>query len=127
MHGQVTGTALDQITNKLYFVFPLRPKDVKFLNTVIYGDDLFWINYWSLTHFVFGLVWGLLGRVWPDILTLRGLLLFHTIFEIWEFWASGYFSAKRQVILPELVDVAMDTLFALAGFWASTAFWGPSQ
>jgi len=116
LHGRTVGTPLDNITNRLYFIFPLSKNAVEWLNTVIYKDDIFWINYWSLTHTLFGIFWGLLYK-WNPFFNLQNLIIFHTIFEIWEFWAGGYFSGTREIILPEIIDTLMDTLFAIGGFY----------
>lgn len=115
--GQVTETPLDLVTNRLLFTFPLNEKQISFLNTVIYQDDLFYINYWSLTHTFFAMIWGFMMLQWPSHFTVFRYLMVHTLFEIWEMWAGGYFSGRFQLTLPELVDGVMDTLFGLAGIY----------
>lgn len=113
--GQTTNSPLDLVTSRLLFIWPLTDSQVKWLNTVIYQDSLFYINYWSLTHTFFGMIWGLFMLRWPKIFTIGQYILLHTIFEIWEAWAGGYFSGRFKMTLNELVDGLMDTLFGLAG------------
>ena len=118
LHGQVTGTPLDLITKRLYFIWPLTDRQVEWLNTKIYQDDLFLINYWSFTHTLFGMLWGYLSagfRFWP---TLLSYLITHSIFELWELWAGGYigFHPLYRLDYREIADVIMDTLFGIVGF-----------
>lgn len=127
--GQVTETPLDLVTSRLLFTFPLNSQQVEWLNTVIYEDDVFYINYWSLTHTFFGMIWGLLMvcifYYFPSIssyLTVTNYLILHTLFEIWEMWAGGYFTGEFELTLQELVDGVMDTLFGLAGVFLVLRF-----
>ena len=86
LHGQQTGTPLDAITNRLFFIWPLSENHVEWLNTTIYTDDLFWINYWSLTHMLYGFLWGLFFYNYGFWVALFSFLVTHTIFEVWELW-----------------------------------------
>ena len=135
LHGKITNTPLDLVTKRLYFVVPINNKTIDFLNTIIYKDNLFWINYWSLTHTLFGIFWGILGRLTKQIglatsslFGIWGYLMIHTLFEIWELWAGGYFphcldpNKKFNFNINELIDVLMDTLFGLMGYWSSKLF-----
>lgn len=118
LHGKETGTPLDLTIQKLYFLFPLSKKQVEFLNTIIYKDEYFWINYWSLTHTGFGMFWGLMNKlVHPKIFSLHNFVWFHTIFEIWELWAGGYLTGKQPLTIQELLDVLMDSLFGIFGYY----------
>jgi hypothetical protein len=56
------------------------------------------------------------------IFTLGGLLVFHTLFEIWELWAGGYLTKIRTLDFPEMVDVVMDTIFSLIGYLIAHLF-----
>lgn len=116
LHGQKTKTPLDLITERLFFVFPLNDKQIQFLNTIIYKDDLFWINYWSLTHTLFAMIWALIGKIIP-VFNLKNYLIFHTTFELWELWAGGYLTGEHALTIQELVDGLMDTLFGIVGFY----------
>jgi len=117
IHGQMTQTPLDLVTERLFFLIPLTKEQVKWLNTVIYSDNLFWINYWSLTHTLVALFWGILHVMWPDVFSIRNYLIAHTLFEIWELWAGGYLTGKQKLIIQEVVDIIMDTLFGLMGIY----------
>lgn len=118
LHGQKTNTPLDLITERLYFVWPLSKRQIEWLNTVIYNRYPFWINYWSLTHFGWGVIWALLGSLsnQKGVFSLPGLLIFHTVFELWELWAGGYLSGAHILDVAEFVDIVMDTVFAVLGF-----------
>lgn len=124
IHGQITKSALDQVTERLFFVWPLTEKQVEWLNTVLYKDDLFWINYWSFTHTLIGFFWGLLYLWNPTIFSIRNYLISHTIFEFWEAWAGGYFSGIRKLTVPEIIDGVMDTFFGLAGVYLAIYLFG---
>ncbi len=118
LHGQVTKgvySPLDLVTQRIFFLIPITPTQIEWLNRIIYRDNLFWINYWSLTHTFVGLFWGLLHALWPDTFSIWNYLIAHTLFELWELWAGGYFSGKHPFIIQEFVDIIMDTLFGLAG------------
>lgn len=117
LHGQVTKSPLDLVTERIFFIIPITARQVQFLNRIIYRDNLFWINYWSLTHTFFGLLWGLLHLFWPRLFSIRNYIIVHTIFEIWELWAGGYFTGKHPLIIQEIVDLIMDTLFGLLGVY----------
>lgn len=125
LHGQQTGTPLDRITNYLFFVWPITKQQVDWLNTPVYTRYPFWINYWSLTHVGWGMLWALLGWATgrPQLFGGWTLLVVHTLFELWELWAGGYLtgqpgkSGQRALTFEELVDVAMDTVFAMVGFF----------
>ncbi len=120
LYGRETGTPLDLITERLFFVWPLSKRQIEWLNTVIYEDRLFLINYWSLTHTFFGFLWGL---AFPSPSPLP-FILFHTLFEIWELWAGGYLgSGSGTLTIQEMVDVVMDTLFGVAGFYIGRSIW----
>jgi len=41
----------------------------------------------------------------------------HTLFELWELWAGGYLTGETPLILPEIVDIIMDTVFGLLGIY----------
>lgn len=118
LHGQITDTPLDAITKRLFFVIPLSRNAIEWLNTIVYrNDDLgIWINYWSGTHVLWGILWGLAGQLFPSVFTALGLLIFHSLFELWELWAGGYFE-RRQLIRAEVIDIFFDTVFAMIGFF----------
>jgi len=112
LEGYKTGKPIDLITYNLLFMIPITQKQVDWLNTVIYKDKLFHINYWSLSHMLFGIVWGLLNKHWSDnIFNTKLLLIAHTIFELWEWYAI-----RSPVNIQEFVDTIMDTVFAYVGF-----------
>jgi len=115
IHGQLTKSPLDMVTERLFFIWPLTQDQVKWLNTVIYRDNLFWINYWSLTHTLIGMFWGLLYLWNPSVFSIKNYLIAHVLFELWEMWAGGYFTGEHQLIIQEVIDGVMDTLFGLAG------------
>lgn len=117
LHGQLTKTPLDLVTERIFFIWPVTREQVKWLNTIIYRDDLFWINYWSLTHTFIGLLWGVLHVLCPSFFSIRNYIIAHTLFEIWELWAGGYFTGQHPLIVQEIVDLIMDTLFGLAGVY----------
>jgi len=117
LHGRVTKSPLDLVTERLFFVVPLTMDQIQWLNTVIYHDRLFWINYWSLTHTFVALFWGVLHLLWPDTFSIRRYLMAHTLFELWELWAGGYLTGETPLILPEIVDIIMDTVFGLLGIY----------
>jgi hypothetical protein len=119
LHGVETKNSLDLITKRLYFIWPLSPNQVEWLNTIIYKDDLFWINYWSLTHLVFGVIWELIRKCtgYNTLFGLTSYLVVHTIFEIWELWAGGYLSGVFPLDKQEIMDCVMDTIFGLAGIF----------
>ncbi len=115
LYGQETKTALDLITKRLYFIWPLSKKQIEWLNTVIYKDQIFLINYWSFTHTFFGFLWGLAEVFWSKrVFSVTNYLIFHSLFELWELWAGGYLTGQRALNLAELVDVVMDTLFGVS-------------
>jgi hypothetical protein len=126
LHGQKTDTALDLITERLYFVLPLTPRQIEWLNTVIYNRYPFWINYWSFTHLAWGVIWALLqrftGSLGKQLFSFRNLMIFHALFEIWELWAGGYIGPGqiRRLNFAELVDISMDTLFTIFGYFISS-------
>ena len=114
--GFRTGTPIDLITYRLYFLFPLSEKQVEFLNRPIYRDKWFNINNWSLTHTFFGWLWGLMGRYYnAQLFSLTNYLIFHTLFEIWEVWAIHL--PFWQLDIVEIIDILMDTLFGVMGYW----------
>jgi len=115
LRGYKTNTPLDLITYNLYFLFPMTQEHVDWLNKTIYKDNLFDINNWSLTHLGFGIIWGLFSKLYPNIFTLKNLIIFHTIFEIWELWTIHLIVDKFTI--QELVDIIMDTIFAIIGFY----------
>jgi len=124
LHGVKTKSSLDLITERLYFIWPLSESQIEWLNTIVYKDDVFWINYWSYTHLVFGMFWELLRRltfstfpVFSKLLNVKNFIIFHTIFEIWELWAGGYFSGIHKFDFQEFVDCVVDTLFGLLGIY----------
>ena len=41
----------------------------------------------------------------------------HTLFEIWELWAGGYFDGTFPITVREIVDIIMDTAFGAIGFY----------
>ena len=127
LHGRRTGTPLDRTLEKLYFVFPISDAQAQHLNTVIYGDRLFWINYWSLTHAFFGFLWGLMSFALPDLFSLGTYLVVHTMFELWELWAGGYLTGQEPLTVQELMDVLMDTLFGVAGFYLAKGLRGQDE
>lgn len=114
--GYKTGTSLDWITYRLFFLIPLSQKQVDFLNKVIYKDSIFHINYWSLTHTLFGMIWGIMSMFHP-MFNIFNYLIFHTLFEIWELYAI-----QNTLNLQEFVDIIMDTLFGLMGLLIITKF-----
>jgi len=121
LHGQKTQSPLDLITERLYFIWPLSRRQIEFLNRPILPSLQrypFWINYWSLTHVGWGIIWALLQHWtgWSSIFNLTGLVIFHSVFELWELWAGGYLTGIRRLTFEEMVDVFMDTVFAVVGY-----------
>ena len=111
LHGYLTNTPLDWIIKFL------TPKQVAWLNTIIYRDQIFWINYWSLTHTIWGFIWGLMEIFTSsNMFNLKSLIIAHTLFEIWELWAGGYLW-DRSFNFPEMIDCVMDTLFTIPGYY----------
>ena len=106
--GQIKGTPLDLITKRLYFIFPLTDKSIKYLNKPVLPEiqlkildfilqnhrtkGVYVYNNWTYTHFIFAFVCGLFG------VGLKNYMIFHTLFEIWELWAGGYkyFNLKKK-------------------------------
>lgn len=115
LHAIKTNTPLDLVSERFFFIIPLNYEQIQWLNTVIYKDNLFWINYWSLTHTFLGFIYGLFQRIWPEYFTIKNYLILHTLFEIWELWASGYLTGERKLVLQEILDIIMDTLFGFIG------------
>ena len=114
LEGYSTGTQLDAITYRLFFIFPLTESQVQFLNTVIYKNDSIHINYWSLTHTLFGMIWGLFHLYDKKWFSFRNYVIFHTLFEIWEVYAISKF---ENLNLKEWNDILLDTIFGSIGFW----------
>jgi hypothetical protein len=117
LHGKITGTPLDAITTRLFFIFPLSRDAIKWLNTIIYRNDDFgiWINYWSYTHTLWGMLWGLAHYFLSQkLFSVRNFLIFHTLFEVWELWAGGYFY-NSKLNSAEIIDIIFDTIFACIG------------
>lgn len=112
IHGQITGTPGDIITTRLYFLVPLSKSQIDFLNTSIVYN----INLWSITHINWGILFGLLSLKYPQVFNLVSLVVIHTLFEIWELWAFGYFD-EVPLDCREVLDVLFDTLFAVLGFY----------
>src|SRR3990167_8173820 len=79
--AQVTeggGTLLDRLT---LMIFPECL--VRFLNTVIYKNELILLNLWSLAHFSFGFIfYKFISQ------NVKHLIMFKIAFEIWEYWAG---------------------------------------
>ena len=120
IHGKINNTPLDNITQNLWFIFPLNKQQIKFLNTVIYKNKYIWINYWSLTHIVPAIIFGLIFN--KNEFNLKILIIYiilHTLFELWELYAGGYFSGKFKINIIEINDIIFDTLFAVLGFYIS--------
>lgn len=127
LHGQKTGTPLDLITERLYFIWPLSQSQIEWLNTPVTAMGKwattypFWINYWSFTHVGWGVIWAALRALTGQtkLFSLTGLLIFHTVFEVWELWAGGYIMGgphRHRLDLAEWVDIIMDTIFSAMGF-----------
>lgn len=112
--GYKTNTPLDLITYNLYFLFPLTQEQVNTLNTVIYSDEYFHINYWSLTHLFGGIIWGILNYFYPKIFSLTNYIILHTIFEIWELHSIHL--PLNELTIQEIIDIIMDTIFGVVGF-----------
>lgn len=121
LHGHITNTPLDSITTRLFFIFPLSKDAIHWLNTIIYRNDNLglWINYWSGTHMLWGMLWGL-ARIFTrsSFFSTNALLITHLLFEIWELWAAGYVQNKFENLIPaEIIDLILDTIFAMIGYW----------
>ena len=119
LHGKITGTPLDAITTKFYFIFPLSSEAIKWLNTLIYRNDNLglWINRWSATHVLWGILWGIAHRfLSKKLFSPLNFLIIHTLFELWELWAGGYLkNSAEKLNVPEILDTIMDTIFASIG------------
>jgi hypothetical protein len=115
LHAEVTDTPLDLVSERFFFLIPLRKETIEWLNTVIYKNEHFWINYWSLTHTFIGILWGLAMKLYPNVFTVWRYIIAHTLFEIWEAWAGGYLTGQRQLVYQEVIDALMDTIFGLLG------------
>jgi hypothetical protein len=99
----------DIIRKKLYFLFPLTDPQIDFLNGLLIKNTEPPINYWSLTH----LMWGVAARL--SGMGLTSTFLIHTIFEVWEALAFGYFII-RPFDSVEAMDSVLDTIFAVIGY-----------
>lgn len=123
IHGKIIKTPLDNITKNLWFIFPLNQKQINFLNTVIYKNRYIWINYWSLTHIIPAIVFGLIfNKAGNNKINKKNLIIYlilHSLFEIWELYAGGYLSGKFKIDIMEINDIIFDTLFAILGFYIS--------
>lgn len=117
LHAIPTKTPLDLVIERLFFVIPLSREGMEWLNTIIYQDEVFWINYWSLTHTLLGMVYGIFHLLWPETWTIWNYLVLHTLFELWELWAGGYLTGESKLIYQEIVDLVMDTIFGLLGVY----------
>lgn len=117
LHGHQTGTGLDLITNRLFFIIPLTPQQIDFLNTPLFTPGPFYVNMWSLTHTLFGMIWGIAEKYLPNIFSVQNFIIFHTIFELWELWTGGYLDGPRTLDFREVLDIMMDTLFGLLGIY----------
>lgn len=115
LHAIPTKTPLDLVTERFFFFFPITKEQMEWLNTIIYRDEHFWINYWSLTHTFLGMIYGIFRNLYPNIFTIKLYIILHTLFEIWELWAGGYLTGQQELIYQEVIDMIMDTLFGLAG------------
>jgi hypothetical protein len=135
--GQETGGPLDNITKRLFFIFPLSKESITFLNRPLFPKtqlkildlilqdkrtkDVYVLNYWSFTHFAYAFFFGSFG------VGLIEYLIFHTLFELWELWAGNYQyfnleSEGRPLIPEEIIDILFDTLFAAMGIILSKRF-----
>ena len=117
LHAIPSKTPLDLVTERFFFLIPLSKEQMEWLNTIIYQDEIFWINYWSLTHTFLGIVYGIFYYLYPNIFTVNRYILLHTFFELWELWGGGYLTGEHQLIYQEIVDIIMDTIFGLTGLY----------
>src|SRR3990172_7863117 len=86
------------------------PKPVgKMLNVYVVGNSrsVFYIQRWSLMHFLSGLVVGIL---FPQVDYVCALLL-HTLWELWQILVGSTPLTTRGA-----VDILLDTCFFMAGF-----------
>ena len=90
--------------------FPSKIKN--FLETFIYGsyDNTFYITYWSIMHYISGVICGLFIRDWKISLVL------HAIWELWQIFI-GMSKPHKIVGKNNIVDIILDTIFFMAGFF----------
>ncbi len=115
--GKLEQTPLDMVTERLLFTLPLNAEQIQWLNTPIWAGEKVHINYWTLTHFFFGMVSGILyyQTRWK-IFSLPAYFIQHALFELWELWAGGYLDGRHPLTVMEVNDILIDTLFGLLGF-----------
>jgi len=116
LHGKITKTPLDLVTDRLYGLFPLNNKQIEYLNTIIYKDKFFWINYWSFTHFFLAFF-----AAYLNITSMKTYVILHITFELWELWSGGYITeingTKHNIDIQEITDTLLDILIATIGFY----------
>lgn len=121
LHGKITKTPLDLVTDRLYGLFPLDERQIQYLNTIIYKDNVFWINYWSFTHFFLGFF---VGFVFKRYLTIRTYSKLHILFELWELWAGGYIvpvnNVSHKLDIQEITDTLLDITLGILGFYVGS-------
>jgi hypothetical protein len=86
----------------------LPPFIIKYLDSYIIGSNksLFYINYWSILHFLSGIIVTNFTKNW-----IYAILL-HTIWEFWQiFIGMTQWKSKRG-----FVDIITDTIFFMSGF-----------
>jgi len=84
------------------------PTTIKqFLSRYIIGDSrsLFYLNYWSIVHFLSGVVISFFTNHWMIA------LLIHTIWEIWQYSIGMTRWNKRG-----LIDTVVDTILCMLGY-----------
>lgn len=90
----------------------------RFLSQFLIGTNtsLFYLNYWSIIHFLSGILTGLfLIRFTRSIKEYYGLgFLIHTLWETWQF-IIGMSVYKGTNLLRQSIDTVVDTILFMAG------------
>ena len=95
------------------------PENIRrFLSQFIVGTNtsLFYLNYWSIIHFLSGVLCGFfLIHITRSIKEYYGLgFLIHTLWETWQFVIG--MSIYKGVNLPrQLIDTTVDTILFMVG------------
>ena len=93
----------------------------KFLETPIIGthNDSFYITYWSILHFISGIIFVLIFKYFniQYNIYLTGLII-HSLWELWQV-IIGMSHPWKLKGHNNLVDIIVDTLFFMIGVYIS--------